>query len=106
MLVYFLDDVNTGSGQALAGAVLIAAAYCALVRWTCWNTIFLIFCIQAHNVRPFWKEGARLHAPCLPGCSAPASGCIHACLLWQQQPASLAGAARATSIMHAACMAG
>ena len=34
------------------------AAYCAGVRWTCWNTIFCIFCIQAHNVCPFWKEGA------------------------------------------------
>lgn len=36
------------------------AAYTALVRWTCFNTIFLIFCIQAHNVRPFWREGARM----------------------------------------------
>ncbi len=37
--------------------VLCCAAYCALVRWTCWNTIFLITVIQAHNVKPYWHYG-------------------------------------------------
>lgn len=47
----------------------VHAAYTAGVHWTCWNTIFLIFCIQAHNTRPFWKEGA--HGQFIT-CSVPA----------------------------------
>ncbi|BDA51092.1 probable phospholipase A1-Igamma1, chloroplastic at C-terminar half [Coccomyxa sp. Obi] len=34
--------------------------YCAIVRWTCWNTIFLITIIQAHNVKPYWHYDGRL----------------------------------------------
>lgn len=36
------------------------AAYCAMVRWTCWNTIFLITVIQAHFTKPYWKGGEHL----------------------------------------------
>ena len=28
----------------------------AFVSWTCWNTIFLIMCIEAHNCAP-WEKG-------------------------------------------------
>ncbi|BDA51087.1 hypothetical protein COCOBI_17-3070 [Coccomyxa sp. Obi] len=31
--------------------------YCGLVSWTCWNTIFLITVIQAHNVMPYSGSG-------------------------------------------------
>ncbi|KAK9821868.1 hypothetical protein WJX74_007392 [Apatococcus lobatus] len=28
---------------------------CVLIRWTCWNTLFLLICIHAHNVNP-WRS--------------------------------------------------
>lgn len=45
----------------------------AFVSWTCWNTIFLIMCIEAHNCAPWAKgratsKGGALHLmsnPCL-----------------------------------------
>ncbi|CAL8466201.1 g5737 [Coccomyxa elongata] len=33
----------------------ILVPYCAIIRWSCWNTIFLITVVQAHNVKPYWK---------------------------------------------------
>ena len=30
--------------------------WCAFVSWTCWNTIFLIMLIEAHNCAP-WEKG-------------------------------------------------
>ncbi|KAK9861930.1 hypothetical protein WJX84_008755 [Apatococcus fuscideae] len=33
-------------------------AYMAMVRWTCWNTLFLLICIHAHNINPWHKAVA------------------------------------------------
>ncbi|BDA51093.1 hypothetical protein COCOBI_17-3130 [Coccomyxa sp. Obi] len=37
----------------------ILVPYCAIVRWTCWNIIFLITVIQAHNMKPYWRGEAK-----------------------------------------------
>ncbi|EIE21255.1 alpha/beta-hydrolase [Coccomyxa subellipsoidea C-169] len=41
------------------GMFSVLVPYCAIVRWTCWNTIFLITVIQAHNSKPYWKGVGR-----------------------------------------------
>lgn len=58
------------------------AAWCVLVRWTCWNIIFLLVCIQGHNVQPFWHEGAHdcppESCPCMWGTDANlVERCMH-----------------------------
>ena len=36
---------------------MLHAAACAIVRWTMWNTIFLVAVVQAHNTNPYWRTG-------------------------------------------------
>ncbi|KAK9861857.1 hypothetical protein WJX84_004115 [Apatococcus fuscideae] len=38
-------------------------AACVIIRWTCWNTLFLFICVHAHNINP-WRRAV---ATWLPG---------------------------------------
>ena len=42
----------------LTSCLFWPAAACAVVRWTMWNTIFLVAVVQAHNTNPYWRSGA------------------------------------------------
>ena len=33
----------------------IQVRICAFIHWTCWNTLFMIFVIDARNIN-FWKR--------------------------------------------------
>ncbi|CAL5228580.1 g11739 [Coccomyxa viridis] len=33
---------------------------CAAIRWTMWNTIFLVAVVQAHNTNPYWRAEDKL----------------------------------------------
>ena len=43
-----------------ASWVSMRAAICAIIRWTMWNTIFLVAVVQAHNTNPYWRSGVQL----------------------------------------------
>ena len=45
-------------------STVLHAAACAIVRWTMWNTIFLVAIVQAHNTNPYWRTGT-CHLPLL-----------------------------------------
>ncbi len=36
--------------------VIPPAAWCSFIRWTCYNTVFLLFWVHAHNAVPWRHE--------------------------------------------------
>eukprot|EP00884_Botryococcus_braunii_P001515 jgi/Botrbrau1/11364/Bobra.0038s0112.1 len=54
IIFYLIPNINVLADVCNFLSPLVG--YCALVRWTCWNTMFLIFCIQAQNINP-WRRG-------------------------------------------------
>jgi hypothetical protein len=44
---------------------MAGAAYFACVRWTCYNTAFLLFCVHAHNGNP-WQRPVGESPDCHP----------------------------------------
>ncbi len=53
------DDVGScNHPRKLTSCLFWPAAACAVVRWTMWNTIFLVAVVQAHNTNPYWRSGA------------------------------------------------
>lgn len=60
----------------------------AFVSWTCWNTIFLIMCIEAHNCAPWEKGRATSKAGAL-------QVMLHPCLTQAIKPSSCNGMHRA-----------
>lgn len=68
---------------------LSAAAWCSFIRWTCYNSVFLLFWVHAHNAIPWHHEfGAPRHAWRWQGMKCQtfwlclfctAHGCFHCC---------------------------
>ncbi len=57
--------------------MLFRAAICAAIRWTMWNTIFLVAVVQAHNTNPYWRAG--VHVPM--GANFPCADAACSCSL-------------------------
>lgn len=86
-------------------SALMHAAICAIIRWTMWNTIFLVAVVQAHNTNPYWRSGMHLPSdtqfprflfwvfmmtprPCTPPCLETPALCCQQNLILDTWPLS------------------